>query len=180
LYGALWNSKKVTDTVEEGLKDISGLRATVRLKVKWILPGRESLKSINLRIAHASESPHSMCASRELTLCDPSPVRPDDVEKEVAARQVEGAPYSEDAGGTVHREAIDESVGVTVVANGVEWIAKTTSQPIGRPVSSRVWAVQTLPGDTNTENGDAIRLITQSPYEYFMAMFPQDQLARIV
>jgi hypothetical protein len=146
MYDALWNSKFVTGTVEEVLTDISGRRATVKLKFKWNLPGRESRKSINLRSAHADEAPHSIRASRELTLCDPSPVRPDDVEEEVAGRQDEGDPYSEDAGGTVHCAASDESVGVTVVATGVEWIAKTALQPIGRPVPRRVWAVQSLSG----------------------------------
>jgi hypothetical protein len=180
MYDALWNSKFVTGTVEEVLTDISGRRATVKLKFKWNLPGRESRKSINLRSAHADEAPHSIRASRELTLCDPSPVRPDDVEEEVAGRQDEGDPYSEDAGGTVHCAASDESVGVTVVATGVEWIAKTALQPIGRPVPRRVWAVQSLSGDTITENGGAIRMMTRSSYEYFMAMFPQDLLARIV
>jgi Transposase IS4 len=180
LYGALWNSKYVTGTVEEVLTGISGRRATVTLKDKWNLPGRESHKFTNLRRAHAGEAPRSICASRELTLCDPSPVRPDDIEEEVAGRQVKGAPYSEDDGGTVHREAIDESVGVTVVANSVEWIAKRALQPIGRPVPGRVWAVQSVSGDTITENGDDIRMMTRSPYEYFMDMFPQDQLACIV
>jgi hypothetical protein len=74
----------------------------------------------------------------------------------------------------VHRESSDESVGVTVVANGVKWIAKSALQPIGRPVPIRVWAVQSISGDTITENGDAIRMMTRPPDEYFMAMFPQD------
>jgi Transposase IS4 len=43
-----------------------------------------------------------------------------------------------------------------------------------------MWAVQSLSGDTITENGDDIRMMTRSPYEYYKAIFPQDQLARIV
>jgi hypothetical protein len=80
----------------------------------------------------------------------------------------------------VHRLENDESVDVTVVANGVKWIAKTALQPIGRPVHRRLWAVKSLSGDKITENGDAIRMMARSPYKYFMAMVPQDQLARIV
>jgi hypothetical protein len=87
LYGALWNSKYITGTLEDVLTDTSGRRATVRLKVKWNLPGRESLKSIILRSARAGEAPHSICASRDPALCDLLPVRPDEVEDEVAGRK---------------------------------------------------------------------------------------------
>jgi hypothetical protein len=89
------NPKYVRGTVDEVLTDTSGRRASVRLKVKRNLPGHESRKSIYLRSAHAGEAPHSFCASRELTFCDPSPVRSDGVEEEVAGRQDEGAPYNE-------------------------------------------------------------------------------------
>jgi hypothetical protein len=150
------------------------------LKIKWNSTGREIHKSINLRSARAGESPQSICASRDATLCNPSPVRPGEVEEEVAGRQNEGAPYRADAGGTVNCEESDESAELTVVANGVEWITMMSLQPIGRPIPRMVWAVQTLSGDNNMENGDAIRMMTRSPYKCFMAMFPQDQPARIV
>jgi hypothetical protein len=62
----------------------------------------------------------------------------------------------------VHHEENDKSVDVTVVVNGVEWIEKTALQTIGRPVPCRVWAVQSLSGDTITDNGDSIRMMTRS------------------
>jgi len=67
----------------------------------------------------------------------------------------------------------------TVTAHGLTWAAGGVAEPVGGPVARRTWSVRTLPGEVIFEEGDTVGQ-TRTPYDYFLAMFPMDQLTRML
>jgi len=68
-----------------------------------------------------------------------------------------------------------------VVVHGFEWRDADVLQPIGGPVARRAWSVRTLRDEIIAEGGDAVGFgRSRTPPDYFFAVFPQDQLARMV
>ena len=68
-----------------------------------------------------------------------------------------------------------------VVVHGFEWHDADVLQPIGGPVARRAWSVRTLGDEIIAEGGDAVGFgRSRTPLDYFFAVFPQDQLARMV
>lgn len=69
----------------------------------------------------------------------------------------------------------------TTTAHGLSWTAGPVSEPVGGPVARRVWFVRKMPGEVIVEEGDAVgpgQACTAS--DYFLCMFPMDQLMHMV
>lgn len=59
--------------------------------------------------------------------------------------------------------------------------AGPVSQPVGGPVARRLWSVRTMPGEVIMEGGDSVGVgRSRTAYDYFLSMFPMDQLTRMV
>jgi len=67
----------------------------------------------------------------------------------------------------------------TVIAHGVTCALGGVAEPVGGPQARRTWSVRTLPGEVISEEGDTVGQ-TRTPYDYFSAMFPMNQLTRMV
>ena len=68
-----------------------------------------------------------------------------------------------------------------VEVHGFKWRYHPVTQPIGGLVPPRPWSVRTLGGDIITEGGDYVGFGRgRKPIDYFLAVFPQKQLSRIV
>jgi hypothetical protein len=69
----------------------------------------------------------------------------------------------------------------TSTTRRVLWDGEDVLQPVGGDVPRRLWTLQTAAGVTIIERGDAGSAIPpRRPYDYFMAVFPPDQLVRMV
>jgi len=72
-------------------------------------------------------------------------------------------------------------VSATATAHGRTWEAVAVNEPVGGPVPRQAWSVRTPGGELIHEGGDTLGPgRTRKPFDYFMAMFPVDQLVRMV
>jgi hypothetical protein len=61
------------------------------------------------------------------------------------------------------------------------WEEKNVLDPVGGAVSRRPWSIRTVSGETIVEGGDSGSFDPpRRPYDYFMAVFPPEQLLRMV
>lgn len=68
----------------------------------------------------------------------------------------------------------------SVSAHGYTWSAQSATVDVGAPVPHQDWSVRTLPGETIFPAADSVGAgVSRTPMDYFMAMFPTDQLMRM-
>jgi Transposase IS4 len=179
-FCVLWNTKLVNGTVLEVLTSTSGRRANLSHKVEWKLPAWLSVKTIKLRSVQPGEAPSGLFKTHQDSASDPAPEPRAAVEDDDVARQTESATYSQSdlvaSNGDVTHAVGDGSI----VVHDVVWKTKKVLEDIGGPVPHRTWSVLSVTGDTVAENCDDISRLPRSAYDYFMAMFPHDQLARML
>ena len=77
--------------------------------------------------------------------------------------------------------AATSSAARAVEVHGFKWRDHPVTQPICGPVPPRPWSVRPLGGDIIAEGGDYVGFgSAQKPIDYFLAVFPQTQLSRII
>lgn len=68
----------------------------------------------------------------------------------------------------------------SVTAHGFEWRNQAVLQPIGGPVPCQNWSMRMLAGDIIAEGADSVGYgCGRTPVEYFVEVFPQQQLSMI-
>lgn len=69
----------------------------------------------------------------------------------------------------------------TTDAHGITWTARAVTEPVGFHAPRQAWSVRTLTGEIIYEDGNTMGPgLERRPYDYFVAIFPSDQLARMV
>jgi hypothetical protein len=180
-YGSAWNSRLVSGTVESVLEDDSGRRVSVIVTVTWDLaPGRK-LRRVNVRSIAAGEAPGPTGAAAHQSPPAAGYAGDADAEQDGGRRQRAFAAYS-GSGSPAPPDRADNLVdAATSTAHGVLWEEEDVLQPVGGDVPRRLWTLQTAAGDTIFESGDSGSAVPpRGPYDYLMAVFPPDQLARMV
>jgi hypothetical protein len=159
-YGNPWNLRFASGTLESVHEDDSGKRVSVFVTVMWDLPAGRKLGRVNVRSIAAGDADAGQDGGRR--------------HRDFAAYNRSGSSVSPD---TAHN-LVDAAMSM---ARGVLWEEEDVLQPVGGDVPRRLWTLQTAAGDTIFESGDSGSAVPpRRPYDYFMAVFPPDQLARMV
>lgn len=68
-----------------------------------------------------------------------------------------------------------------VTAHALTWARRPVTEPVGGPVPRQAWSVRAITGEHILEGGDSIGPgVSRRPYDYFLTMFPPNQLVRMV
>lgn len=203
LFGARATTKMVEGTVMQVIPGLTkaGRRKT-DLLVRWMLPGRTVEKTLALRTVKKGPPPETT-VTRDNSVVDGSPVTQESQAERagggcssdtltnaaaLSTSQVTPPVRGSSAPSGPSRGNSDATVApaptgipARVTAHGLDWSARPVSEPVGGPVPRHAWSVRTLSGEVIHEQGDAVGPgQSRLPYDYFMAMFPLDQLVRMV
>jgi len=182
MFGTLASTKLVSGRVKEV---ISGLQKDGRrktdLRVAWVIQARTVEKTVALRSVKAGFAPAPTPSPPPSGLEVGSPMT--QASPAADARHEPGQPPLPSLGDAVRADGAvslePPTAPTTVTAHGLTWAAGGVAESVGDPVARRTWSVRTLPGELIFEEGDMVGQ-TRAPDEYFLAMFPMDQLTRMV
>jgi len=182
LFGTLASTKLVSGRVKEvipGLQKDS--RRKTDLRVAWVIQTRTVEKTLALRSVKAGFAPSPTPSPPPFGLEVGSPMT--QASPAADARHEPDQPPLPSLGDALRADGAvslePPTPPTTVTAHGLTWAAGGVSEPVGGPVARRTWSVRTLPGEVIFEEGDMLGQ-TRTPYDYFLAMFPMDQLTRMV
>jgi hypothetical protein len=180
-FGSAWNTHLVSGTVESVHEGDAGKRVSMSVAVMWDLPAGRKLRSVNIRSVASGD------ASRTTRAVDQQPPPASGCAADTGAEQDGGSQHQASAaysasGSALLPDTADNLADATAwTAHGVLWEEENVLEPVGGDVPRRVWTLQTAVGDTIVEGGDSGSAIPpRRPYDYFMAVFPPDQLVRMV
>jgi Transposase IS4 len=180
-YGNPWNLRFASGTLESVHEDDSGKRVSVFVTVMWDLPAGRKLGRVNVRSIAAGEAPETIGAAARQSPPAAGQAGDADVEQDGGRRHRDFAAYNV-SGSPAPPDRADNLVdAATSMAHGVLWEEEDVLQPVGGDVPRRLWTLQTAAGDTIFESGDSGSAVPpRRRCDYFMAVFPPDQLARMV
>lgn len=205
LFGTMASSKWVRGTVKNVVVVVKNGRRLTRLMVVWELSSKIVEKELSLGTVKAGPPPALPATSQGsdtppssgLTLgstvteaghsgsrapCMSS--RPPPVHESQASVSPAGSagPAEARAPATLPRSPeTGAQPAPSAAAHGYTWTRKDVNEPVGGPVPRQAWSVRTFPGEVIFEGGDTIGTgSARSPYDYFLAMFPMEQLVRMV
>lgn len=189
LFGSLATAKVVPDRV---LSVVPGTqndgRRNTELRVRWTVQTKTVDKILSLGSVKAGPPP-ALTPSPPVPGTPPSQVS---LAGDLSARPVSSSapigvssalpPRPETVSSTPQTLTPPPSVDPAITsAHGLSWTAGPVSEPVGGPVARRVWSVRTMPGEVIVEEGDAVGPgQARTAYDYFLCMFPMDQLTHMV
>lgn len=189
LFGSLASTKVVSGTV---LAVIAGLQRDSRrksdLQVRWTVKSRTVDKTLSLSSVKAGPPPpplpcpsQSGTPSTQVSQAELQSTPPASSAAPIgASSRVPPLPEADTRATRAPSQARTTPAATTAV-HGVRWTAGPVSQPVGGPVARRLWSVRTMPGAVIMEGGDSVGVgRSRTAYDYFLSMFPMDQLTRMV
>lgn len=175
LFGSLAGSKEVSGVVQRVAMEEKNGRKTTSVAVVWTVAGAPVAKTVALRNvklppAHAVQDQQQTNGAMASSLAPcPAAVLPQ-AALPVSQPSTAGSPSA----GPSSAPAVAET-------HGYRWTQERVTSPVGGSLPRQMWSVRTLTGDHISEGGDAVGPgRTREAVDYFLAVFPADQLSRMV
>jgi hypothetical protein len=171
----------VSDTVLSMVEDGSGKRISVSVDVIWDLPAGPKARVVNVCSVTAGNAPGAAGPATEVPTPADDQAVVTDAEQDGVHRGQQLSAYSETGLPSPPDPGDNLATATEWTAHGTLRKEQDVIEPVGGAVSRRTWSMRNLSGEAVVEGGDSGSFDSpRRPYDYFMAVFPTDQLMRKV